>query len=122
MRGELGFTTSQLPALVERARLTVPAAVETVLQVDSLDMQASHRERVLAACRAAAEKALVVVHGTDTMSETAAVLGPHFGVAPLLDKTVVLTGAMVPAAVDASDAFFNLGFACACAQTLSPGV
>ena len=122
IRGELTFTTSQLPALVERARLTVPVAVETLMQIDSLDMLDAHRAAVLAACRAAPESALVVVHGTDTMPDTAAVLGPHFGDGPAASKTVVLTGAMVPCAIDASDAFFNLGFACACAQTLPAGV
>ena len=122
LRGELTFTTSQLPALVERARLTVPVVVETLMQIDSLDMQDTHRAAVLAACRAAPEPSLVVVHGTDTMPDTAAVLGPHFGAEPAASKTVVLTGAMVPSAIDASDAFFNLGFACACAQTLPAGV
>lgn len=123
LTGELGFGDSQLPAIVERARLTVPTVVETVMQIDSLDMQDGHRARVLAACRAAPEAAIVITHGTDTMPETAAVLGPHFG-SDVADggKTIVLTGAMVPYAIAQSDALFNLGFACACAQTLAPGV
>ena len=54
------------------------------------------------------------------MPQTAAVLGPHFDAAR--GKTIVLTGAMVPYAIAQSDALFNLGFACACAQTLAPGV
>ena len=103
--GTLGFTESQLPTILERARLTV-------LDAD--------RDRVLTACRASAEVAIVIVHGTDTMPATAALLGPHFGAAA--GKTIVLTGAMVPYAVAGSDALFNLGFACACAQTLAPGV
>ncbi len=118
--GDLGFGDSQLPAIVARARLTLPTVVETVMQIDSLDMTDAHRQQVLAACRAAPEAALVVTHGTDTMPETAAVLGPHFDAAA--GKTVVLTGAMVPYTVSQSDALFNLGFACACAQTLAPGV
>ena len=124
LTGELGFTDSQLPAIVERARLTIPTIVETVLQVDSLDMTDTHREQVLAACRAAPEAAIVITHGTDTMAETAAALGPHFGenANAAAGKTVVLTGAMVPYAIAQSDALFNLGFACACAQTLAPGV
>ncbi len=119
IRGELVFADSQLPALVTRARLTVPVAVETLMQIDSLDMQDADRERVLAACRAAVEPAIVVVHGTDTMPETARVLGPGLAGG---GKTVVLTGAMVPYAIADSDALFNLGFACACAQTLPAGV
>ena len=120
LTGELVFTESQLPAIVARARLTIPTVVETVLQVDSLDMQDTHRAQVLAACRAAPEAAIVITHGTDTMPETAAALGPHFDA--VAGKTIVLTGAMVPYAITQSDALFNLGFACACAQTLEPGV
>ena len=117
--GTLGFEASHLPAIVERARLTIATTVETLMLIDSLDMQPVHREQVLAACRAAPERAIVIVHGTDTMPETAAVLGPAFA---SLDKTIVLTGAMVPYAISASDALFNLGFACACATTGPPGV
>jgi L-asparaginase len=120
IRGELVFTATQLPAIVERVRLTIPVAIEPLMQIDSLDMQPADRERVLAACRAAGEAAIVITHGTDTMPETAAVLGPHFGAAA--GKTIVLTGAMVPYAISGSDALFNLGFACAAAQTLPAGV
>lgn len=126
--GELAFTTSQLTDIMSRARVTLPHVVETLMLLDSLDMQAVDRERVLAACCAAPEASLVIVHGTDTMPDTARVLGPHFGTPPITigthdpAKTIVLTGAMVPYAISGSDALFNLGFACACAQTLAPGV
>ena len=108
--------------MVARARLTVPVVVEPLMQIDSLDMQDADRERVLAACRASAEAAVVIVHGTDTMTDTARVLGPCFDGDGGDAKTVVLTGAMVPYAIAESDALFNLGFACACAQTLPAGV
>ena len=134
--GQLEFMASQLPDIVARARITLPIVVETVMLIDSLDMKAADRERVLAACRTAPEASLVIVHGTDTMPDTARVLGPHFGArfGPHCadpsktggthdsSKTIVLTGAMVPYAITRSDALFNLGFACACAQTLAPGV
>jgi L-asparaginase len=77
----------------------------------------AHRQQVLAACRAAPEQALVVVHGTDTMVETAALLGQA-----ALPGTIVLTGAMVPFALADSDASFNLGAAIAFARSLPPGV
>ncbi len=126
--GSLEFGESQLQELLATARVTLPTAVETLMLVDSLDMQADHRERVLAACRATPEGSIVIVHGTDTMPDTARILGPHFGAIdpppPDYDasKTIVLTGAMVPYSISKSDATFNLGFACACAQTLPPGV
>ena len=117
LNGTLGFADSHLPAVIARARLTVPVELELLPLLDSLDMQDADRARVLAACQAAAERSIVIVHGTDTMPETAAVLGPA-----ALDKTIVFTGAMIPYAIDNSDAFFNIGFACGVAQVLPPGV
>ncbi|AKU23423.1 asparaginase [Massilia sp. MB5] len=117
LNGTLGFSDSHLPAAIARARITVGVQLEQLPLLDSLDMQDSDRARVLAACRAASEKAIVIVHGTDTMKETAAVLGPAD-----LGQTIVLTGAMIPYEIDNSDAFFNMGFACAVAQTLPAGV
>ena len=130
--GELGFAGTQVSEILARARITLPTVVDALMQIDSLDMQPADRDRILAACRAAPETAQVVVHGTDTMPDTAHVLGPHFGASTEVDapsdrrldapKTIVLTGAMVPYSIGKSDALFNLGFACACAQTLRPGV
>lgn len=117
LTGVLGFSDSHLPAVMSRARLTIPVALETLPLLDSLDMQDADRQRVLAACQAAPEKAIVIVHGTDTMPQTAAVLG-----AANLGKTIILTGAMIPYEIANSDALFNLGFACGVAQTLPAGV
>ncbi|MDC8758080.1 asparaginase domain-containing protein [Janthinobacterium fluminis] len=117
LNGVLGFSDSHLPVAVARARITVPVALEQLPLLDSLDMVDADRQRILASCGAAAERAVVIIHGTDTMPETAAVLG-----AAKLDKTLVLTGAMIPYEIANSDALFNLGFACGVAQTLAPGV
>ena len=117
LTGVLGFGASHLPAAIARARITVAVALEQLPLIDSLDMVNADRERVLARCRAATEQAIVIIHGTDTMRETAAVLG-----AAGLQQTIVLTGAMIPYEIDNSDALFNLGFACGVAQTLPAGV
>jgi L-asparaginase len=117
LNGTLGFADSHLPAAIARARITTPVEFEQLPLLDSLDMDDEDRQRVLASCRAAAEKAIVIVHGTDTMQDTAAVLGPAN-----LGKTIVFTGAMIPYEIDHSDAFFNMGFACGVAQVLPPGV
>ncbi|WGG50666.1 asparaginase domain-containing protein [Rugamonas sp. DEMB1] len=117
LNGTLGFADSHLPAALARCRLTVPVELQQLPLMDSLDMLDADRERILAACRGAAEKAVVVIHGTDTMPQTAAVLGPA-----ALGQTIVLTGAMIPYEIDNSDALFNLGFACGVAQTLPAGV
>ena len=117
IKGELTFKDTHLPAILEQARVTLPVAIEINQLIDSLHMTDAHRESVLAACRAAPERCLVVVHGTDTMAETAHVLGPAH-----LDKTIVVTGAMIPYSVQGTDALFNLGFALAMAQAMPPGV
>ncbi|MBD8725363.1 asparaginase [Oxalobacteraceae sp. CFBP 13708] len=117
LNGVLGFAESHLPEVIKRSRMTVPVALDVLPLLDSLEMGDADRERVLTTCRAASEKAIVIVHGTDTMRETAAVLG-----AAGLDQTIVLTGAMIPYAIANSDALFNLGFACGVAQVLPAGV
>jgi L-asparaginase len=116
IKGELTFTETHLPALLEQARVKLPLAVDIRLLIDSLQMTEEHRGQVLQACRDSAERSIVVVHGTDTMVQTAQVVGRA-----ALDKTVVFTGAMVPYSVQGSDAPFNLGFALAAATTLPPG-
>ena len=117
LNGTLGFADSHLPEVIKRSRMTIPVALDVLPLLDSLDMQDADRQRILAACAAAPERAIVIVHGTDTMPETAAVLG-----AAALDKTIVLTGAMIPYAIANSDGLFNLGLACGVAQTLPAGV
>ncbi|CUI06050.1 L-asparaginase [Janthinobacterium sp. CG23_2] len=117
LTGKLGFAESHLPAVLARTRMTVPVALEQLPLLDSLDMQDADRARVLASCQAAPETAIVIVHGTDTMPDTAAVLG-----AAALGKSIVLTGAMIPYEIANSDALFNLGCATAAAQILPPGV
>ena len=117
LKGALVFEDSHLPAAIARARITAAVVLEQLPLLDSLDMLDPDRARVLAACQAAPEAAIVIIHGTDTMRETAAVLGPA-----TLGKTIVLTGAMIPYEIANSDALFNLGFASGVAQALPAGV
>lgn len=113
IKGELTFKNSHLPMIIEQSRVTVPIALEINQLIDSLNMQDEHRERVLESCRAAPEAHIVIIHGTDTMAQTARLVG-----AAKLGKTIVFTGAMIPYSVQGSDALFNLGFALAAAQTM----
>ena len=114
IKGELTFKQSHLPAILEQARVTIPVALEINQLIDSLQMLDEHRASVLAACRAAPESCIVIIHGTDTMAQTATVIGEA-----ALEKTIVFTGAMIPYSVQGSDALFNLGFALAAAQSLA---
>jgi len=115
--GKLTFAASHLPKVIERARITVPVELEELPLLDSLDMQDIDRRRVLASCTQAEEEAIVIIHGTDTMQDTAAVLGTAN-----LAKAIVVTGAMIPYEIANSDALFNFGFACGVAQILPHGV
>jgi L-asparaginase len=113
VKGALGFGKTHLPQLLAQARITLPVTVQELMLLDSLDMQDSDRARILQACAEASEERIVIIHGTDTMRETAEVLGNA-----RLARTIVLTGAMVPYEVAESDALFNAGFAIGVVQQL----
>jgi L-asparaginase len=81
-------------------------------------MTDENRATIVERCRVRPEQAIVITHGTDTMVETARAIA----LAGLNDKTILLTGAMVPYAFGSSDGLFNLGSALSFAQVLPPGV
>jgi L-asparaginase len=118
LTGKLFFLDTHVKEMLRRGRARLELAVETVMMIDSLEMDDVGRAQIVARCREAAERAIVITHGTDTMCETAAALAN----ASLDDKTVVLTGAMVPYAFGSSDGLFNLGSALSFVQVLEPGV
>jgi L-asparaginase len=117
IRGSLTFKDSHLPEILAFVRCAVPIELELNQLIDSLDMHISNRLQILESCRRAAEDRIVITHGTDTMVETAEVLGKAG-----LAKTIVLTGAMTPYIFNNSDAVFNLGSAITAVQLLPNGV
>jgi len=117
IRGELTFKESHLPEILRLTRVTVPVEVELNQLIDSLQMQDANRRSVLEACVRAPEDRIIITHGTDTMVETARLIGPEG-----LDKAIVLTGAMIPYQISGSDALFNFGTAFAAVQLLPKGV
>jgi L-asparaginase len=90
------------------------------MMMDSLDMTNQDRARIVDECRQAPETKLLITHGTDTMVDTARALAAAFPAAT--NKTIVLTGAMIPYAFGSSDGLFNLGSALSFVQVLPPGV
>jgi L-asparaginase len=116
--GRLFFKETHVPEMLVRGRCRIDVAIETIMMVDSLELDDAGRERIVERCRDVAERAIVITHGTDTMARTAAALGA----AALEHKTIVLTGAMVPYAFGSSDGLFNLGSALSFVQVLPPGV
>jgi L-asparaginase len=119
LSGSLTFGETHLTEMLRLGRCRVEVSVETLMMMDSLDMTAHDRTRIVDRCRAADESRIVVTHGTDTMVETGAALAT--GLADR-GKTIVLTGAMVPYAFGSSDGLFNLGSALSFVQTLPAGV
>lgn len=117
INGRLYFNQTNVDEMLLKGRCTVPHTVETLMMIDSLEMTDRDREKILMACTETNEDKIVITHGTDTMTVT----GEYLAKASL-NKTIVITGAMIPYSFGSSDGFFNLGNAIAFAQTLKPGV
>jgi L-asparaginase len=117
LNGKLFFKDTHLPEILKLGRCNLPVTIRTLMMIDSLEMTDSDREVIINQCRQSKEDKIVITHGTDTMDITADRLG-NAG----LDKTIVLTGAMIPYKFGSSDGLFNLGSALAFVQTLPKGV
>ena len=117
LTGNLFFQDTHVPEMLRLGRSSLKVEVRTLMMVDSLDMSDADRTSILEHCRNSPRERLVVTHGTDRMEVTARLLGQS-----KLDKTIVLTGAMVPYKFGSSDGLFNLGAALAFVQSLPHGV
>jgi len=117
IHGRLYFKETHIGEMLRLGRSRVEVSVRTLMMIDSLEMTDADRQLIVSNCRQCAETRIVVTHGTDTMVQTAAALA-----AAGLDKTLVLTGAMIPYAFGSSDGLFNLGSALSFAQVLPAGV
>lgn len=117
LNGQLFFKDTQMHDLLEMGRNKVPVVIRTLMMIDSLDMTAQDRDLIVHQCIQCEENKIIITHGTDTMAVTAQVLAQH-----IKNKTVVLTGAMIPIKFGSSDGLFNMGCAMAFVQSLPPGV
>lgn len=118
LTGRLFFRETHLPEMLRLGRCRLDVTLETVTMIDSLELDDAGRAAIVARARDSVERAIVVTHGTDTIVQTARALAG----ASLTDKSIVLTGAMVPYAFGSSDGLFNLGSALSFVQVLPPGV
>jgi len=117
IKGELYFKDTHLNDLLVMGRSKLPVQIRTLMMIDSLEMTDHDRALIAHQCNQCEEDRIIITHGTDTMAETAAVLAQE-----VKNKTVVLTGAMIPIKFGSSDGLFNLGSALAFVQTLPAGV
>ncbi|MDM8520176.1 asparaginase domain-containing protein [Anaerolineales bacterium HSG6] len=117
LNGELVVVEDHLTEMLVQAKCTVDLDVETIMLKDSLDMTEVDRETIRQYCVDSSHRHIVVTHGTDTMVETAKLLGES-----ITDKTIVFVGSMIPYKFGGSDALFNLGTAISAVQILPVGV
>ena len=75
------------------------------------------RSLILSECKKSDVDQVIITHGTDTMTQTAKELGKR-----KLNKTIVITGAMIPYKFGTSDGLCNIASALAYVQTLPAGV
>jgi L-asparaginase len=115
--GRLYFKETHVGEMLGLGRSRVDVSLRTLMMIDSLEMTEDDRRLIVARCADAREERIIVTHGTDTMEVTARALGEA-----VRNKTIVLTGAMVPYKFGSSDGLFNLGSALAFVQTLPHGV
>lgn len=115
--GSLIFKETHLNKMLNESKNKVDVDIETIMLIDSLYMEDHHRQEILNKCKSCQENRIVITHGTDKLVETAQLLGKE-----IKDKTIVLTGSLIPYSFVKSDAHFNLGCVMAFAQTLSKGV
>jgi L-asparaginase len=99
------------------------ARVEThsLMNIDSLNMTGTDRERILEAVREVMllREPVVVTHGTDTMVESGLYL--KRGLAELT-APIVFTGAMTPLGFEGSDGLQNLTESLLAVRLLPPGI
>jgi L-asparaginase len=115
--GKLYFKDTHMQEILDLGRSKLEVKIRTLMLVDSLDMTNDDRDVILDNCRRVSENQIVITHGTDTMTETGKVIANA-----KLEKTIILTGAMIPYKFGSSDGLFNLGGALAFSQTLPHGV
>ena len=117
LNGQLFFKDTHLNDLLEMGRNKVSVEIRTLMMLDSLEMTDEDRTLIVHQCKQCTESQIVITHGTDTMENTARVLAENN-----INKTIILTGAMIPIKFGSSDGLFNLGSALAFAQSLPVGV
>ena len=115
--GQLHFVDSHVPAMLAEARCKADFELEKIMLKDSGDMTDDDRMQIFSCCEQAEQGKIIITHGTDAMVETAVFLADK-----ALDKTIVLTGAMVPYVFEKTDSLFNLGSAFAAVQSMPYGV
>ncbi len=106
----------QIATLLQEANVNLAYEVTELCRKDSLHITAEDRQQLVEAITNSPHTQIIITHGTDTMTLTGD------AVRSIPEKTIVITGAMQPAAFKKTDAVLNIGGAVAAVQILPPGV
>lgn len=116
--GDLFFEKTHIPEMLKRSKSRLKVEIKTLMMIDSLEMTEGDINKIIKECKNSKSERIIITHGTDTMVNTASKIAKQ-----IKDKTIVLTGAMIPYAFgSSSDGFFNLGSALSFVQTLKTGI
>jgi L-asparaginase len=113
IKGRLEVDTESRALLEIQKKWQIEFELLTIIGKDSLEMTGSDRLHLMATINLSDHQDIIVVHGTDTMEQTAAYLADSDP-----DKRIVLTGAMVPYSIDPIDATSNFASAYGFLQAL----
>jgi L-asparaginase len=91
--------------------------IYNIIGKDSLDMNDQDRALLLETIKQSNYNHIIIIHGTDTIDITAEYLAKKE-----LNKSIVLTGAMVPYSIDSVEATANFASAYGYIQTVENGV
>lgn len=103
-------------SLLEKFKVNFKYKLNTLFKKDSLDLTDDDRKKILKEVKNCKSDKILITHGTDTMVKTAEVLSV------IKDKTIILTGALLPAIFKETDAEFNIGTALGAIWSSKPGV
>jgi len=106
---EVAYDNEFIKTILESTE--APFDLAGVMYKDSLDMTIEDRKILSHIILESTDDVFVIVHGTDTINETAEFLANMFD-----DRAIVLVGALRPFEIDNIEASFNLGMAMGFAQ------
>lgn len=99
---EVAFNNDAVERILQS--VSVKYNLAGVIYKDSLDMNQDDRETIANIIKESDEDNFIIIHGTDTIHQTAEFLSEIFD-----KKTIVLTGAMKPFEIDNIEATLNIG-------------
>ncbi|MCL5676260.1 MAG: asparaginase domain-containing protein [Patescibacteria group bacterium] len=102
--------------IITRVKPTFRYRIISLLRKDSLDLTEKDRELIYKTCLKVPEEKIIITHGTDTMIKTAKQL------CAIKNKSIIMTGSLLPEKFYDSEAMFNIGCAVGAINLVNKGV